>query len=79
MSHYDGGDITKCESLTVLTTLIHGNQSFDREKKIAGVDELSQNVKVLDRPALPAHFNNIYASCNEHDTVLFGYQVDRQK
>ena len=36
-------------------------------KKTARDNELSQNVKVLDRPAFPEHFNIIY-TCNDHDT-----------
>ena len=31
-------------------------------------DELSQNVKVRDRPAFSAHFNIVNTSCNDHDT-----------
>ena len=39
-------------------------------KKTVVEGELSQKVKVLDRPqtAFPAHFNIIYTSCNDHDT-----------
>ena len=43
------------------------NSFFDREKTV-GDDKLSQKVKVLDRPAFPAHFNIIDMSCNDHDT-----------
>ena len=37
-------------------------------KETARDDELSQNVKVLGRPAFPAHFYIVYPSCNDHDT-----------
>ena len=44
------------------------NSYFDREKDCR--KQLSQKVKVLDRPqtALPTHFDTIYTSCNDHDT-----------
>ena len=53
------------------------NTFFDREKT-AGDDELSQKLKVLDRPEFPAHLDIIYTSCNDHDTSC-GYQVERQQ
>lgn len=40
------------------------NSFFDCERD----DELPQNIKILDRPAFPVHFNIIYTSCNGQDT-----------
>ena len=51
--------------------LIHGNQSRTPSLiliETARDDELSQNEKVLDRPAFRAHFNTVYTSCNDQDT-----------
>ena len=54
------------------------NSFFDREKN-ARDDELSQNVKVLDRPAFPAHFNIIFTSRNDHDTSYAVTKLMSQK
>ena len=49
--------------------LKHGNQ-FSLIVKTVVEGELSQKVKLLDRPqtVYPAYFDIIYMSCNDHDT-----------